>query len=269
MGDNGAAVVTGASRGIGRAVAVELARRGYRAVAAMRDVRAGEGLGAEAGAPAAIEVSRMDVTRPETIQLPEDLRVLVNNAGVEAAYLPVEEAPVSMWREIFETNLFGLLEVTKRAIPLMRQGGGGVICNVTSSSILAPMPFYAAYRASKAAVSALGESLRAEVAPLGIRVVEIMPGPIATDMYAASERVPEAAQFEPYRRLAQKVFEMRAPVSGMVRPAAEAAVAIADAIEDEAGPLRRGCDPLSVGMLEQWRRTSDEELMAGFLSSLA
>ncbi|HYV60751.1 MAG TPA: SDR family NAD(P)-dependent oxidoreductase, partial [Acidimicrobiia bacterium] len=79
--------------------------------------------------------------------------------------------PLELWREMFETNVFGLVEATRRAIPLMREAGGGVICNMGSSSILAPVPFYAAYRASKAAVSALSETLRAELAPLSIRVV--------------------------------------------------------------------------------------------------
>ena len=120
---------------------------------------------------------RLDVTDPDSIELPDDLRVLVNNAGVEDENLPLEVMPAEVWRKLFETNVFGLVEVTKRAVPIMRAGGGGVICNVTSSSTLAPVPFLGAYRASKAAVSAIGESLRAEVAPFGIRVVEIMPGP--------------------------------------------------------------------------------------------
>ena len=106
--------------------------------------------------------------------------------------------------------MFGLVEVTKRAIPIMRAGGGGVICNVTSSSTLAPVPFLGAYRASKAAVSAIGESLRAEVAPFGIRVVEIMPGPIETDMLAISDQPAAAIEHEPYRELAERMWESAA-----------------------------------------------------------
>src|SRR5205823_11329050 len=105
-----------------------------------------------------------DVTRPDTVRLPDGLRVLVNNAGVEREHLPVEETPLELWREMFETNVFGLVEVTRRAIPLVRAAGGGVICNIGSSSVLAPVPFYAAYRASKAAVSAFSMTLRAELA---------------------------------------------------------------------------------------------------------
>ncbi len=264
----GVALVTGASRGIGRAVALELARRGYQVVATMRNPAAGADLpDAAAAEGGSLRVEALDVLRPETVEMPEGLSVLVNNAGIEAAYLPVEAAPVSMWREIFDTNVFGLIAVTQRAIPVMREGGGGVICNVTSSSILGPVPFYAAYRASKAAVGALGESLRAEVAPFGIRVVEIMPGPIATDMYAGSERVPEAAELAPYREMAMAMVEHRGPVAELVRPPEEAAVAIADAIADADGPLRYGCDPLSVGMLQSWRAASDEDFMRGMLGA--
>ncbi len=195
MEERGTAVVTGASRGIGRAVAIELDRRGFDVVATMRDVRAGADL-------AGMRVERLDVTDPDSIVLPDDLRVLVNNAGVEDDNLPLEVMPSEVWRKLFETNVFGLVEVTKRAVPIMRAGGGGVICNVTSSSTLAPVPFLGAYRASKAAVTAIGESLCAEVAPFGIRVVEIMPGPIETDMLSISDRPAAAIEYEPYRALA-------------------------------------------------------------------
>jgi NAD(P)-dependent dehydrogenase (short-subunit alcohol dehydrogenase family) len=260
MEPTGVAVVTGASRGIGRAVAVELGRRGFEVTATMRNPEEGTGL-------EGVRVAHLDVTDHASIQLPEGLRVLVNNAGIEREYLPLEAAPDAMWREIFETNVFGLAETTRRAIPLIRASGGGVICNITSSSLLAPVPFYGAYRASKAAVSALTESLRAELAPFGIRVVEILPGPIATDMYTASERPPEAIEHEPYRPLAQRVLDLRQPLTGQATPAADAARAIVDAIVDEGGPMRYGCDPLSDGMLEAWRGATDEEFMSGMLKA--
>src|SRR2546422_10650781 len=140
MESAGIAVVTGASRGIGRAVALELARRGFEVVATMRDPAAGADL--------PMRVARLDVTDPGTMDLPDGLRVLVNNAGVEIDHLPFEATPLALWREMFEANVFGLVEVTRRAVPIMRAGGGGVICNVTSSSLFAPVPFFAPYRAS-------------------------------------------------------------------------------------------------------------------------
>jgi NAD(P)-dependent dehydrogenase (short-subunit alcohol dehydrogenase family) len=262
MEERGTAVVTGASRGIGRAVAIELARRGYDVVATMRDVTAGTDLDG-------MRVERLDVTDPDSIALPDDLRVLVNNAGVEDDNLPLEVMPSEVWRKLFETNVFGLVEVTKRAVPIMRAGGGGVICNVTSSSTLAPVPFLGAYRASKAAVTAIGESLCAEVAPFGIRVVEIMPGPIETDMLSISDRPAAAIEYEPYRALAERMWATRQSIRASYTPAVEAARRIADAIADDGGPMRYGCDDMSEGMLAGWQDASNEVWMQSMLRAFA
>jgi NAD(P)-dependent dehydrogenase (short-subunit alcohol dehydrogenase family) len=265
----GIATVTGASRGIGRAIALELARRGFDVVATMRDPAAGAGMSEEAaGADGRLRVQALDVSRPDTVRLPDGLRVLVNNAGVEREHLPVEETPLELWRDMFETNVFGLVEVTRRAIPLVRAAGGGVICNIGSSSILAPVPFYAAYRASKAAVSALSMTLRAELAPQGIRVVEIMPGPIDSDMLRHSQETMVAPAGEPYRALAEHMNASKSMVASMIQPAGDAARLIVDAILDDDGPMRYGCDPMSTGMIDAWRRASDEEMMRGMLEQL-
>jgi NAD(P)-dependent dehydrogenase (short-subunit alcohol dehydrogenase family) len=268
MRAEGAAVVTGASRGIGRAVAVELARRGFDVTATMRRPDDGDGLAALVhGGSGSLRVQRLDVTDPQSFEMPTGLRVVVNNAGVEKPHPPFEATPMELWRGMFETNVFGLIEVTRRAIPALRASGGGVVCNVTSSSILAPVPFYAPYRSSKAAVSAIGESLRAELAPLGIRVLEIMPGPIDTDMLAGSDRPPEAIDFDGYREAAERYYEGRRAIEGQITSTADAANAIVDAVLDDDAPLRVGCDPLAVGMLEGWRASSDEAFMQAMLPS--
>jgi NAD(P)-dependent dehydrogenase (short-subunit alcohol dehydrogenase family) len=255
----GTALVTGASRGLGRAIAVALDQRGFDVVATMRDPDDGSGL------PDGVRVERLDVTDAGDFDPPEGLRVLVNNAGVEGEYLPVETAPDRLWRDLFDTNLFGLLEVTRRCLPALRSGGGGVIANVTSSSILAPMPFYAAYRASKAAVSAMGESLRAEVAGFGIRVVEILPGPIDTDMLAGSDRLPEAASVPGYEAMAERALQSRRQAGEATTSAEAAAESVVDAICDDGGPLRYGCDDLARGLLDGWRATPDEDFSRAML----
>ena len=262
----GTALVTGAGRGLGRAIALELARRGHDVVAGVRDPRAAD-FAADATGSGRVRVATLDVTRPDAIEIPDGLRLLVNNAGVDRAYLPIEHADDALWREMFETNLFGLLAVTRRAIPVLRASGGGVICNVTSASLFTAVPFYAAYRASKAAVSALGESLRVELAPFGIRVVEIAPGPIDTDMLASSDRLPEAAQHAGYEDLAAWLERGRRGAASATTAPAVAARAIADAIEDDDAPLRNACDPLGAGQLEAWCSRRDEDLMRGILAS--
>jgi NAD(P)-dependent dehydrogenase (short-subunit alcohol dehydrogenase family) len=274
MGDggvdaNGVALVTGAGRGLGRAVALELCARGFEVVATMRNPGMGAGLVDEAAtAGGALRVERLDVTEPESIAIPDGLRVLVNNAGVEVPHPPFEDTPLDMWRHMFETNVFGLIEVTRRAIPEMRDSGGGVVCNITSSSLFAPVPFYAPYRASKAAVSVLGESLRTELAPFGIRVLEVMPGPIDTDMLEGSNRPADAVDSPDYAAIARRMYEGRkGKVAAFVTQPADAARMIADAILDDDAPLRVGCDPLGIGMLSSWRSTSDEELMKPMMAA--
>jgi len=197
MDIHGSALVTGASRGIGRAVALELAHRGFDTVATMRDPAAGTGMAAET--EGRLEVRRLDVTDPSTFDLPSDLRVLVNNAGIDTDYLPVEHANIEDWRRMFETNVFGVVALTSAAIPVLRANQPSVVCTVTSSSIIASVPFFSAYRASKAAASAFGDSLRVEVAPFGIRVVEILPGPIDTDMFRLSTGEQGAARWPTWR----------------------------------------------------------------------
>jgi len=112
------ALVTGASRGIGRAVALELAARGFDTVATMRDPAVGAGLAAEARGR--LRVERLDVTDLDSIDMPDGLRVIVNNAGTESDNLPLEVMPVDFWRTIFETNVMGLVAVTRAAIPKLR-----------------------------------------------------------------------------------------------------------------------------------------------------
>ena len=238
MDASGVAWVTGASRGIGRAIALDLANAGFDVVAAMRNPADGADLAAQVGdGGGSISVQRIDMDDPDTFVVPDGLRVLVNNAGIEREYLPVEHVDLADWRAVFETNLFGLVELTGRAIPVMRAGGGGVVCNVTSSSILAAIPFYSVYRASKAAVSAFGESLRCEVAPFGIRVIEIMPGAVA---------------YDGYREMAEASYAGRKAVDHMTTPAADAAALVTAAILDDQAPLKHGCDDLSVGLLDAW-----------------
>jgi len=255
----GSALVTGASRGIGRAIAIELANRGFTTVATMRDPEQGSDLADATSGQ--LSVKRLDVTDPSTYDVPDDLRVLVNNAGIDSDFLPVEHSDLNDWRNVFETNVVGLVGVTMSAIPTLRANRPGVVCNVTSSSILASVPFYSTYRASKAAVSAFNDSLRVEVAASGIRVVEILPGPINTDMFQLSKVDPVAARYEIYRPMAELAASIRKEMADpQVAPPADAAALIVDAILADDGPMRYGCDPLSVGLLDLWRQSDDETM---------
>ena len=185
MEASGTAVVTGASRGIGKAVARELAQRGFDVIATMRNVHDGDDL---TDVPN-LSVAELDVTDPASIRLPAGLRVLVNNAGVEDDNLPVEVMPAEVWRKLFETNVFGLVEVTKQRdpAPARERWRRHLQRDVVVDPRAGAVPRAPTGRARPRSARSANRS-RAELAPFGIRVVEIMPGPIETDMLAASDR---------------------------------------------------------------------------------
>jgi len=245
MEPSGVALVSGAGRGFGRAIAEALAAAGFSVHAGARSPATVEAF--DDGLP--ITIGPLDIRDLMGFEPPPQLTVLVNNAGLDTTYLPVEHGSAQEWHDVFETNVFGLVELTRRCLPAIRRNGGGVIVNVTSASLRFPMPFYAADRASKAAVSAFGESLAAEVAGFGIRVIEVAPGPVATDMLAASDRLPEAAAFDGYDQLANEAWEGRRAIEAMITPASIAAGYVVTAILDDSIHGTVACDPLGADLL--------------------
>lgn len=246
MEPGGVAIVTGGNRGIGRAVVVELARRGFDVLAGAR--APGQVAPFPDGTAGSITAVALDVCRLEGWTAPARVRVLVNNAGLDGAYLPIEHADMDDWRRLFETNVFGLVDMTRRIIPAMRAAGGGVIVNMTSASLPVPMPLYGAYRASKAAVAAMSETLETELSDAGIRVLEVMPGPVATDMLATSDRMPEAASLPDYAGMAQALWDGRRSIESFVTPPEVAARHIVAAVLDDDTRGRVACDELGADL---------------------
>ena len=195
---DGVIMVTGCSSGFGLDITVELARRGRRVAATMRDLARRSLLDAalaEAGVADRVEVIRMDVTDPASIaeafaradrwvELAGDVgRIvgLVNNAGVVSVG-PFEELPPAEAGRVIETNLLGTLAVTHAALPRMRPHGGRIVC-VSSSSGLGGLPTWSAYAASKWGVEGFAESLAFEVGPHGIDVALVEPGAFSTGIW--------------------------------------------------------------------------------------
>lgn len=176
-------LITGSSSGIGRATVLEAARRGHRVYASARKV---EDLVSLEG-DSRIATLPLDVTDPSSIlgAVQAVLRgagrvdALVNNAGY-GQYGAVEDLSGEDWRRQFEVNLFGCVEAIRAVLPAMRDAGFGTIVNVSSVAGKVSIPFAAPYCSSKHALEALSDALRVEVAPFGIRVVVVQPGPIAT-----------------------------------------------------------------------------------------
>ena len=185
------ALVTGCSSGFGEAIAVALAERGYQVVATLRNpASAPAGLKARAAVKSAdFVIAPLDVTKPAMRQAAIDLTLqrfgrldlLVNNAGITARGA-VEDIPEDLWRAVFDTNLFGPIELIRLALPHMRRQGAGRIINVTSVASFLKTPLLSVYTSSKHALDAVSAALDVETRSFGVRVACVMPGPFKTSL---------------------------------------------------------------------------------------
>ena len=194
-------LITGATSGIGRDAALRLAGAGHLVLAGGRRRDALAGLAADSGGR--VEPLVLDVTEPASVEAARELverrtggrglDVLVNNAGY-ALPGPLEALAEADMRELFDTNLFGLLAVTRAFLPAMRERGQGRVVNVGSIMGRVAMPLLGAYNASKHAVAAVTDTLRMELAPFGVSVVLVEPGALRTGFAARA-----LAGLDPYR----------------------------------------------------------------------
>ncbi|WP_245837962.1 SDR family oxidoreductase [Paenibacillus sp. FSL H7-0942] len=187
------ALITGTSSGFGMLTAITLAKQGYLVVATMRDLSRREELvklAEQAGLADRLQYVQLDVTDAESVQkavrsvLHNNGRIdmLVNNAGFAVGGF-IEEVSMEDWRRQMETNLFGLIAVTRAVLPVMREQKQGLIVNLSSVSGLSGFPGYAPYAASKFAVEGFTESLRHEMSSFGVRVVLVEPGSYRTPIW--------------------------------------------------------------------------------------
>ncbi|MFZ5833407.1 MAG: SDR family oxidoreductase [Planctomycetota bacterium] len=185
------ALITGASSGIGRAVALEFAKHGTSLVLLARREDRLRALAAELQPTGSlVEVVVGDVTDPAVRHAAVDrcqsrfggLDVLVNNAGVGAMGRFVDAGPERL-RRVMEVNFFALVEMTRLALPLLRDGRGPMIVNVSSILGRRAVPYSCEYSASKFAVHGFSESLRTELAPLKIGVMVVSPGTTETEFF--------------------------------------------------------------------------------------
>ena len=192
------ALVTGTSTGIGRAIAIALAGRGFEVLAGVRRPE---------DAPPGLEPIVLDVTSPDDIaaaatRVGGALHALVNNAGIVVTG-PVEVVPAEDWRRQFEVNLIGQVAVTRALLPPLVSARGRIV-NVSSVSGRVALPMVGPYAASKFALEAVTDALRREVGPQGVHVVSVEPGGIATPLWdksrAEAERTLAAMPAEVRRR---------------------------------------------------------------------
>lgn len=186
---NAVALVTGANRGIGRSLVEHLLDRGARRVyAAARDTRS---LATRVTRDSKrVTILRLDITRDEDVQTAartaSDVNLLINNAGV-ANFGSVLDGEFASIENDMVVNFFGTLRMIRAFAPILERNKVAALVNLLTIVSLASMPMLGSYCASKAAAYSVTQALRAELAPRGVHVHGVFPGPVDTDMIRAVE----------------------------------------------------------------------------------
>lgn len=221
-------LITGASRGIGRAIAIELAGRGHRVIATARRPETLADLDVD-------QRLRLDVTDQESVdQAIRDagqIDAMVSNAG-ETVRSPLETVPLEEVERLFQLNTFGALRVAQGVLPAMRERGAGRLIFVSSIQGRLVLPLIGPYGASKWALEALAETLAIETGHFGVKVSVVQPGAVSS---GGAERAKlHVKEGDPYAPLYEALPDLRGE---SVTPE-EVAAAVADTLEHPEPPLR-------------------------------
>jgi len=244
-------LITGASTGIGRAIAIDLANRGHQVFAGVRKQADGVNL---TNINSSIVPVQIDVTDGESIRLTQkqierqrikELSfVLINNAGIAVAG-PIEAVEIEEFKKQFAVNVFGLVETTQTFLPIIRETRGRIV-NMSSVSGLLVSPFLGPYCASKYAVEAISDALRRELAVTGVKVIVIEPGPIQTPIWEKGlghrdelfSKI-NKERLEPYRNALDKFIKQVEQVARAAIPAEEVARSVHEALLADDPPVRQ------------------------------
>jgi NAD(P)-dependent dehydrogenase (short-subunit alcohol dehydrogenase family) len=256
-------VITGTSRGIGLATALELARAGHQVVATMRSPAGSPELGEQAAKEKLpIRIETMDVDSDESVrqafgkilaQGPVD--VLVNNAGIERTGA-IEETPLADFRTCMETNYFGAIRCIQAVMRPMRERGSGAVINVTSVAGKISASPLGPYSASKFALEAVSEALAQELKASGVRVAIVEPGIIDTRMARNIEGMGRSKRYPQVRRLAALFEGTMAAGAGQPQVVAQK---VREIVESGTWQLRHPVGPDAEPFLG-WRRSMSDEM---------
>jgi NAD(P)-dependent dehydrogenase (short-subunit alcohol dehydrogenase family) len=258
--------ITGASTGFGRLLAEEVLKEGGKVVATARKLDKVADL--EQKYPGKAKVFALDVTDPaqilsivaQTLTTFGPVDVLVNNAGYGLAG-GVEEATEEEFMPVFETNVFGLMRVTRAFLPHFRKQRSGNIVNLSSIGGLIGSAGWGYYNASKFAVEGFSEALAAELAPLGVHVTIVEPGPFRTDFLGRSgvEAKERIADYDPTAGKTRQYFHEQA--GKQKGDPLRAVHAIIQAAESPQPPLHLLLGALALqrmrGKVDQWKADLD------------
>lgn len=252
-------LITGCSSGIGAALALEFHKRGHRVFASARRIESLAALAAQG-----LSTLALDVTDEASIAIAMaalegeagQLDLLINNAGYGQFGAVIDARPQDLRRQ-FETNVFAPVALSRAALPLLRRGKGACIANMGSISGIATTPFAGVYCASKAALHALSDAMRMELAPLGVRVVTLQPGGIVSsfgDTGAAHATLPPDSPYTPISRfvLGRAKLSQRGAT-----PVADFARKVADHLlrADPPALCRCGAQSRRLPLLKRWLPT--------------
>lgn len=263
-------LITGASSGIGKTTAELFADKGWNVIATMRSPDQEQDLTGRGN----VLVTRLDVTDPATITaaVAEGIKTfgkidaLLNNAGY-GAYGPLEAFPMDRIRRQFDTNVIGLLEVTKAVLPHMRARGSGVIANVSSIGGQMTFPLGALYHGTKFAVEGISEALHFELEAAGIKVKIIEPGMINTDFGGRSFDMVNDESMTEYQPVVQALFGAWAGAQTASEPSVVADV-IWTAVTDDAPRLRYRAGADAEALLDARKAQDDATFIAGLKQNL-
>jgi NAD(P)-dependent dehydrogenase (short-subunit alcohol dehydrogenase family) len=272
------AVVTGSSTGIGYETSLFLSRNGFYTYATMRNLYKSKRLNDIASKDnLPLKVLELDVTDDKSVknainQIQEEKKridVLVNNAGYDV-FGAVEDLSTDEFKAQYETNVFGIIKVTKEVIPIMRNQRSGTIVNISSAGGRVGIPLNAAYVSSKFAVEGLSETMRYELQEYGINVIIIEPGVIKSNFFENSKAAYNATNTEsPYSQLMQKVSDGFKPMleNGSSSPSKVADV-ILNAIKSNDPQVRYLVGDDAVSLIEKRNKMSDKEFESWMKESL-
>jgi NAD(P)-dependent dehydrogenase (short-subunit alcohol dehydrogenase family) len=264
-------LITGASSGIGKASALRFQSEGWNVIATMRDPAA-----SDIGDLDKLLVARLDVTDPASITAAVSegiarfgaIDVLLNNAGY-GAYGPLEAFSTDRIRRQFDTNVIGLLEVTKAVLPQMRARRAGTIVNISSIGGQVTFPLGTLYHGTKFAVEGLSEALHYELEPLGIRVRIVEPGMIKTDFGGRSFDFAMSDDLTDYAPTAAAMGRLFGKLAATPSAPEVVANVIWQAATTPGDQLRFRAGPDAVDLLDRRKAQDDAAFISGIKALMA
>ncbi|WP_166417968.1 SDR family oxidoreductase [Cochlodiniinecator piscidefendens] len=254
-------LITGASSGIGKVTATHFQAKGWNVVATMRDPKDG----AELARLDNVQVVRLDVTNSDSILSAVahalehfgQIDALLNNAGY-GAYGPLENFEMDRIRRQFDTNVIGLLEVTKAVLPHMRERKSGTVVNISSIGGQMTFPLGSLYHGTKFAVEGISEALHYELEAIGIKVKIVQPGMIATDFGQRSLDFANEPAIDEYQKVVGAVMAAFGNQSFPPSNPEIVAEVIWNAITDGSKQLRYRAGADAEMLLSSRKETDDE-----------